>query len=190
MCCVFFFSFIILQLNLLLLFFSISSILLVLEIVLCVFFPVVLYIGLIDLFSILTFNIKFIRNEASQFFYLFFMNLSQSHDLDCEFNKLTWVGLGPFFWRLLIDFFLTFILWYWVGWKLIYFLWGYLNLLTLVTGLEIWPKLTRFIFLVLYLFLFFNFTLHSSLFFYFLRFIFQLYHSIIDFLWIELRSPF
>jgi hypothetical protein len=82
--------------------------LLVLEIVLCVFFPVVLYIGLIDLFLILTFNIKFIRNEASQFFYLFFMNLSQSHDLDCEFNKLTWVGLGPFFWRLLIDFFFNF----------------------------------------------------------------------------------
>jgi len=57
------------------------------------------------LFSILIFNIRFVWSGFSKKKYLLSINLSQSHDTDCKFNKLSRVDSGYFFMNFLIDFF-------------------------------------------------------------------------------------
>jgi hypothetical protein len=60
-------------------------------------------------FSISTFNVRYIGSGVLYFF-ISFMNLSRSHDPNCEFNKLTWVNSGHFFSLFfLIDYFFNFV---------------------------------------------------------------------------------
>ena len=82
--------------------------LVVLRIVIHIFFYflfIVLYSNLINfVFTILTFNIKYIGSEPS---YIFFISkgLVQSHDSSREFSRLTQVNSGFFLLIFLIDFF-------------------------------------------------------------------------------------
>jgi hypothetical protein len=67
---------------------------------------------LIDFLFYLIFQpstLDLLEMKLHNFFYLLFINISQSHDLGCGFNKLARVDLGCFFLNLfLIDFFFQF----------------------------------------------------------------------------------
>jgi hypothetical protein len=61
-----------------------------------VLYEVILISWIRFVFSISIFNIGYVRNGAL-YIYIFFMNLSWSHDLDGGFNILIWIDLSCFF---------------------------------------------------------------------------------------------
>lgn len=104
-------------------------------------------------FSISTFKIKYIGSRGFIFFFNWLsMNLFQSYDLDREFNKLIQVDLGHFFVAFSNWFFFNMgLIGNWVSYFFfIWFLQDYPDLMTSVTSLTSWLRLTMFIFLFLF----------------------------------------